>query len=101
MAQLPGDAQQFEAVFVANADGERDGDYAAGERRPVTIDERLIVVQENDQVIATRHAEAEQSPEDAERALIQLRIGNAALDGFGFEVADVPVRLAIGTQELH
>jgi len=72
LTQLPGDAQQLEAVLVADANGERDRDNTACDRRPETVDECLIVVQENNQVIATRQAEALQSPEDAERALVQL-----------------------------
>ena len=52
LTQLLRDAQQLEAVLVADADSEWNRDNTAGQRRPVAVDERLIVVQKDDQVIA-------------------------------------------------
>ena len=71
-AELARDAQQLVAVFVADADGHRHRHDAAQHGAPEGVDELLVVVQQQDQVVAGLRAQLLQVEQHAQRPLVQL-----------------------------
>ena len=59
-------------MLVADPDGERHGDDAAGERRPESVQELLVVVEKDDELVAALRAERLQVMQDPERAGVDL-----------------------------
>ncbi len=57
IAELTRHAQQLVAVFIADAERKRHRHDAAADRRPEHVDELLVVVQEQDQLVAAPGAE--------------------------------------------
>ena len=52
LAEFAGDPQQLQSMFIADADRERHGHDAASDGGPETVQELLVVVEENDQLVA-------------------------------------------------
>ncbi len=70
--------QEFVTVLVADAQCDRDRHYAADDRRPESVDELLVVTQEQNELVAALGANPLQVIQDAEGALVQLPVGNLA-----------------------
>ena len=73
-AELARDAQELVPVLVADADRERHRHDAAGNGGPVAVQELLVVVQEDDQLVAASRSHALQVIEDARGALVELGV---------------------------
>ena len=95
LAEAARNAQQLVAVLVADAERDRHRHDAAEDRRPEHVDELLVVVQEQDQLVAAARADALQVPEDAERALVKLAAGDRTRLVLALQVADTARRAAV------
>ncbi len=95
LPELAGDAQQLVAVFSADPQRHRHWDDATKHRAPEGIDERFVLAQKQDQVIAALRAEFLQVVQDAECAGVQIGEGDAALVLLTLEVGDAAGDLAI------
>ena len=86
-AELLRDAQQLVLVLVADAERHRHGHDAAEHSRPERVEELLVVGEIDDQLVARLRAELLQVEQDAERALVELRVTDHAFAVLGFEIA--------------
>jgi hypothetical protein len=67
LAELARHPQQLVAVLIADADGERHRHDPAAHRGPESIEELLVVVEEDDHLVAALRAHGLQVVQDAER----------------------------------
>jgi hypothetical protein len=77
-------------VLVLVADAERDGDRddAAQHAGPEAVEKLLVVREVDDDLVAGPGAEFLQMEEDAEGALVELRVRDGSFARLAFEVAD-------------
>ena len=101
LAELARDAQELVPVLVADADGERHGHDAAGDRGPERIEELLVVDQKDDELVAALRAERLQVVQDPERAGMDLAVAHAALGALAFDVGDDAVDVAVALEQLY
>ncbi len=80
--ELARDAQQLVAVLVADADGDRHRHDAAEHGGPERVDELLVVVEQQDQLVAGLRAQLLQMEQDSQRALVQLARSVTRRDSF-------------------
>ena len=80
------DAQELVPMLIADPGRDRHRHDAAEDRRPEGIDELLVVRDKQDQLVAGLRAQALQVKQDAERALVELLIGNRALLALPLEI---------------
>ena len=88
-------------MLVADPDGERHGDDAAGERRPESVQELLVVVEKDDELVAALRAERLQVMQDPERAGVDLSEAYPPLGVLPLDIGDDAVDIAIRLQQLH
>jgi hypothetical protein len=100
LPSLRHDAQQLVAMLIADTERHRHRNDAAQYRGPEGIDERLIVAEEQDQLVAAPRAQALQVVQDAQRALVEFAEGDAALLTITLKVGDGARDFAIGFDEL-
>ena len=99
-AQAARDTQHLVAVFVADAERHRHRHDAAEDRRPEDVDELLVVVQEQDQLVAAARTQALQVIEDPDGALVELGEGDLARFVLTLQVGDAAVDAAVDIHEL-
>ncbi len=87
-------------MFVADTQRDRYGDDPAEHGRPESVDELFVVTQEQDQLVAAAGADALQVMQDPERALVELREGDAARVVLSFEIGDAAGEIAVAFEQL-
>ena len=100
-AELARDPQQLLPVLVADSHGERHGHDAAGERRPESVQELLVVVEEDDDLVAALRAERLQVVQNSERTGVHVAVTHAPLGVLALDIGDDAVDIAIHLEQLH
>jgi hypothetical protein len=89
------------AVFVADADGQRHGHDAAAHCGPKAVEELLVVVEEDDELVAALCAERLQVMQYPHRPGIQFAITHPTLCMLALDISDRSIDLAVVLEHLH
>src|SRR5680860_1538941 len=98
--ELSENPEQLVAVLVADAGGDRHRHDPAQLTGPENLDETLIIVQQNDQLIAALQAVTLQPVKLSARACKQIAVTDPRLGVARLNVADAAVALAIGVKRV-
>ena len=99
--QQLGNAQQLASMFVADANGDRNGHDAPENGGPEGIDECFILSKEQDQLVTGSGAELLQMTEDAKRARMQLGKTDAPFSLLALDVGDGSIQPAHGFEHFR
>ena len=87
-------------MLVADTERDRHRGDAADDGSPEGVDELFVVAEEEDEFVAAAGTDPLQVIQNAERALMQLGVGNIARVVLAFQVRDGPGGVAVGLEKL-